>query len=75
MIQIPYSKIIDNNPNLESLSNEITEIGNEAITNAIKENQEANIPTVFSFDLGLVYMLPDGKLVKNSPFELVENEI
>lgn len=69
MIQIDYNDLISNNIELKSLSDNIIEIGNIMVKDIIEENKEANVPSVFSFDNGIVYQMPNGKLVKCSPFD------
>ena len=46
----------------------IQEIGNKAVKEALKENQEKNIPSVFSKDGKLFYKLPNGEITQKSPF-------
>ena len=46
----------------------IQEIGNKAVKEALKENQEKNIPSVFSNDGKLFYKLPNGEITQKSPF-------
>ncbi len=75
MIEVPYSHLIDSNIELKDLSDSITEIGNQAIKEIIEKNKEAGVATVFSFDNGIIYQLPDGKITKVSPFESAETSV
>ncbi len=44
---------------------EIENIGNEAVQNAISENIELGIPTVFSVKGTILYQLPDGEITSD----------
>ena len=46
----------------------IQEIGNKAVKEALKENQEKNIPSVFSKDGKIFYKMPNGEITQKSPF-------
>lgn len=48
---------------------EIEDIGNRAINDAINQNKEMGIPTVFSINGHIVYELPEGKIQTKSPFK------
>jgi len=47
---------------------EIRKIGNEAVRQALKENKEKGIPSVFSLDGVIYYELPSGEITTRSPF-------
>ncbi len=48
---------------------EIEKIGNEAINDAIRENKEKGIPTVFSKDGKVYYLMPNGDITTEDPFK------
>lgn len=48
---------------------EIQEIGNDAVTQAIKETKELGIPVVFSNNGIIYYELPSGEITTKSPFK------
>jgi hypothetical protein len=43
-------------------------VGNNAVKEALKENEEKNIPSVFSKDGKIFYKLPNGDITQKSPF-------
>lgn len=48
---------------------EIQRIGDEAVQAALKENKELNIPSVFSRDGIIYYLMPSGEITTKSPFK------
>ncbi len=48
---------------------EIEAVGNQAVQNAINENAELGIPTVFSVKGTILYQLPDGEITSEPQLE------
>jgi len=46
----------------------IQEIGSKAVKDALKDNKEKNIPSVFSREGKIFYKLPTGEITQKSPF-------
>ncbi|NQZ66806.1 MAG: hypothetical protein HRT89_01930 [Lentisphaeria bacterium] len=47
----------------------IQQVGNEAVKNALDNNREKNIPSVFSRDGVIYYKMPSGEITRKSPFK------
>ena len=47
----------------------ITKIVNKAVSNAIKENAEMGVPSVFFINNQEIYKMPDGKILSKSEYE------
>ncbi|MCM8527508.1 MAG: hypothetical protein NE327_13390 [Lentisphaeraceae bacterium] len=47
----------------------IQSIGNEAVQQAIARNKEKKIPSVFSRDGIIYYLMPSGEITTKSPFQ------
>lgn len=47
---------------------EMTRIMNAAVKNALDENRRLGVPSVFGINGTIVYQMPDGSIVTESPF-------
>jgi hypothetical protein len=55
-------------PELHRYSENITKIGEEALSEVKKENHRLKIPLVYSIGNRIYYVMPDGKITMKSPF-------